>query len=145
MSEKVAKPDKYALENDLIIVLPQPTQLQLDIDAKQLPKGFQEQLGILGQVNPVLSYKTTESKSGNMHVIVELSKEVTPLERVLLQACLGSDIKRELLTYLNLQDPKNMRPQFLFEKNHAVAAKPALVAPYNDFDDLPLAELERAA
>jgi hypothetical protein len=149
MSEKVANPKKYAFENNLVIVPPGLNELQLDIDAKQLPKSFQEQLGILGQVNPVIGYHTTTSKSGNLHVYVQLSKPFSLAERVLMQACLGSDIKRELLTYKNMQDSNNTQPQFLFETAAPVVDDNKL-GPFRgsdnfEYEDISLAELDRAA
>ena len=108
--------EKYCRENHVKIVLPEPRQLQLDIDSPTLPESYTEQLYILNQINPVVMESTTKSKSGNLHVYITLTNDITPIERVMLQACMGSDIKRELLTYRNLLDSGNERPQFLFEK-----------------------------
>ena len=108
--------EKFCKDNGVKVVLPEPRQLQLDIDLPKLPEGYTEQLYILNQINPVVREHTTTSKSGNLHVYITLTNDITPVERVLFQACMGSDIKRELLTYRNLLDSGNERPQFLFEK-----------------------------
>jgi hypothetical protein len=108
--------EKFCKDNDVKVVLPEPRQLQLDIDSPKLPEGYTEQFHILNQINPVLKEHTTTSKSGNLHVYIDLMNDITPVERVMFQACMGSDIKRELLTYQNLLDSTNERPQFLFEK-----------------------------
>jgi hypothetical protein len=108
--------EKFCKDNDVKVVLPEPRQLQLDIDSPKLPEGYTEQFHILNQINPVLKEHRTTSKSGNLHVYIDLMNDITPVERVMFQACMGSDIKRELLTYQNLLDSTNERPQFLFEK-----------------------------
>jgi hypothetical protein len=108
--------EKYAKNNGLRIVLPEPRQLQLDIDSTTLPEDYPEQLYILGQQNKILNVRQTTSKSGNLHVYIDLDLDISPVERVLFQLALGSDRKRELLTFFNLSDPENQRPQFLFEK-----------------------------
>jgi hypothetical protein len=109
--------DKYAQKHNLKIVLPEPNQLQLDIDSTKLPEFHEHHIYILEQFNKVTAVRTTKSKSGNMHVYIDLERPVDPYERIALQACLGSDLKRELLTLNNLKDPSNTRPQFLFEVN----------------------------
>lgn len=41
-------------------------------------------------------------KQDHSHVIVRLRREVTPMERILIQAFLGSDLKREALSWVRL-------------------------------------------
>ena len=110
-----SNPDKFAKANGLTIVVPEPNQLQLDIDSPKLPANYAEQLEILGCIRKITSVRQTTSKSGNIHVYIDLDGPIAPVERVLLQACMGSDQKRELLTFLNMQSPDNKRPQFLYE------------------------------
>jgi len=47
---------------------------------------------------------TTTSRNGGEHVYFEVEGEdLTPIERVLLQACLGSDPVREVLSFLRIK------------------------------------------
>lgn len=109
-------PDEYASEMGLDIIEPKPKELQLDIDFKEMPKFFEKHLDILRQMYGVSEIRKTVSQSGNIHVYIQLVQDITPTERILLQACLGSDLKRELLTFKNTQDENNTRPQFLYER-----------------------------
>ena len=113
-------PEEYAKKHGLEIILPQPCQLQVDIDSHTLPEHFEHCLKIIGQENPVLCVGFTTSKSGNIHAYVELTNEFSDHERIAMQAILGSDPVREALTLQNLSDPDNKRPQFLFELKDAV-------------------------
>lgn len=110
----VKNPDLFAALHGLIIVEPEPRQLQLDIDVK-LSDSYYHVLHVIGELNPILSGYRTTSKSGNTHEYITLSRDITPIERLLMQACLGSDPMREILTYKNILDG-NPRPQFLFER-----------------------------
>ena len=42
------------------------------------------------------------SKSGNIHIVIKLNGTLSLTERLALQAFLGSDIKRELLSYVGM-------------------------------------------
>lgn len=110
-------PDEFAAENKLSIVVPADNELQLDIDSPKIENlnRYEQVLEILNQFNKIKSSKNTKSKSGNLHVTLTLDHAVSAVERVLLQACLGSDPIREILTYKNILDGSD-RPQFLFEK-----------------------------
>jgi hypothetical protein len=109
--------------HDLIIVEPGPKELQIDIDSPEVPPQFLEQLGILQQFYGYASYRKTTSKSGNVHITVTLEKTVTATERIMLQALLGSDIKRELLTLKNYKEGRQQH-QFFFEKKPAMLEAP---------------------
>lgn len=110
---------KYAAQHNLDVILPQPNELFLDLDsaahwaayAFNLPKFA---LHIAGQLNE----KVTASKSGDenrRHVVLTLDKDVTPLERIMFQLMLGSDSKRELLSYIRfINDDPN--PTLFYEK-----------------------------
>lgn len=62
----------------------------------------------------------TVSRSGNYHVYVYLLKPLPLVIRLLLQACLGSDRKHELLNYFQRKEDSNDRVCFLFEKKDTV-------------------------
>lgn len=110
---------KAALEGELV-VLPRDNELFIDIDNEaslvlfymNLPK-IEEYVGVRGY--PVI----TPSRSGDAerrHIVVTLSQDVTKTERILLQAVLGSDLRRELLSYcrITIGDPN---PTLFLEKN----------------------------
>lgn len=90
----------FAEQRGCVVVEANPDQLQLDLDSISdvifygaMMSNFQEQLGIV-------EVDRWYSKSNNTHVVLQL-RENTPLEtRIMLQACLGSDRKREILSYL---------------------------------------------
>lgn len=82
--------------------------LQLDLDTKEAEdhyhhqwNWFQCQLGYLLEENAVPV--EMKSKSGHMHVSIKLAHPLEATERLLLQALLGSDLKRELLNYTRLK------------------------------------------
>lgn len=107
---------KYAKENDLRIVVPTARELFIDIDSEEDYKIFSKQFYLLTQFGLVYKdYRLTTSKSGNKHVVVTLLNPITPTERILLQAVLGSDRTRELLSYIRIRkgDPT---PTIFFEK-----------------------------
>lgn len=46
--------------------------------------------------------ETPSRTPGHRHIVLRMGRDLTPLERVALQACLGSDRKRELLAVLRV-------------------------------------------
>jgi hypothetical protein len=115
MSE-MTQVESYAKEHNLEIVEPKTNELQLDIDSKDFPKIYFSNLKLLKDLMVIKSIRQTESKSGNIHVYIELEDDISKTERIALQACLGSDLKRELLTLFNLRNESNPRPQFFYER-----------------------------
>jgi hypothetical protein len=98
-----------AAELGLEIITPKPNELFLDIDDAESLTLFHEMLPILKQMYAVETVFIKPSKSGGekKHVTVVLgdgvsSPELTTEQRILLQAVLGSDRKRELLSYKRL-------------------------------------------
>lgn len=100
-----------AAELGLEIIVPKPNELFLDIDDAESLALFHELLPILKQMYAVETVFIKPSKSGGekKHVTVVLGDsdglfqpELTPEQRILLQAVLGSDRKRELLSYKRL-------------------------------------------
>jgi hypothetical protein len=99
-----------------IIREPKPDELFLDIDSSYDMAIFEKHVTVLGEL--VRSYYTTPSKSGGdrKHIVVKLSRNVKSLtERVLLQAVLGSDRMRELLSFKRIE-AGNRRCTLFFEK-----------------------------
>jgi hypothetical protein len=98
--------DEYAREKarklDLDILYSTDRTLLLDLDGEEAFNTFQRQVYLLAQLDIVDfdpdGYKVMRSKSGNYHVIVTLDEDLPIEQRITLQALLGSDLKRELLS-----------------------------------------------
>lgn len=94
--------------------------LQLDLDSEDAYNTFLAQYDLLRELpfinDVVLGWNTVDeqrSRSGNRHVTIKLSSPQPALIRILLQALLGSDLKRELLSYTGLLHGQG-RPSVLF-------------------------------
>jgi len=105
---------RVATEKGLVVKIPEPNQLFLDIDTRSDFEHFQKTIPNLPGVK---GWVRSESKSGypKCHVVVTLHKIVSAEERILLQACLGSDRLHELLCYL-AKCQGNPHPSVFFEK-----------------------------
>ena len=90
-----------AEELNCISVFAKPDELQLDFDDPLNPDRadhpYWHHLAMLHDCFRVLlsDPKFTESKSGNWHARIKLSKELSDCERIALQLLLGSDSARE--------------------------------------------------
>lgn len=93
---------RKAAEAGCTVEYSDPLTLQIDIDSREAGVLFEKQLTILREHLPGLigSGQVRFSKSGNAHATLSLTRPYSLLERIMLQACLGSDIKRELLSYI---------------------------------------------
>lgn len=99
-----------AEQNGWKIVVPAPNELQIDIDsASQYDKHNHALEAFLRffQIGGVESHGSKSGAPGKLHITITLMNEVSPLERIALQSLLGSDPRRELLSYvrLKLNDP----------------------------------------
>jgi len=98
--------DKKAREENLVVFLPQPNEVFLDVD---LPFMLDWEPGyVLDYINnsmcmEVLSTLVTRSKSGNKHIYMRFSRDLSDLERVIFQVCLGSDSVKELFSFIQLK------------------------------------------
>lgn len=87
--------------NNLVVVYPKPNQLFLDIDDDEALAKFDKVSSLLAaKYGGGYHHTITPSRSGgtHRHVTITLEKDVTPMERITLQAILGSDPLRELLS-----------------------------------------------
>lgn len=83
------------------VVLPEPREVLLDLDTEEDWEQMNKMRGILAGLGLYLQVVDTHpSKSGlpHRHVTLAAPRALTPIERVALQACLGSDRKRETLS-----------------------------------------------
>jgi hypothetical protein len=110
--------NQMAVRLGLVPVHPEPDELQLDIDDRDDMRVAVDMLAVLeGNGVPARVIKTTRSKSGNAHVYIKLEwpEGLDPVTRIALQACLGSDRKRELLSLLRHLFQTQHPPTVLFE------------------------------
>ena len=100
---------KEAEENGGEVTFPTTHQLYLDLDSEESVNLFLQNLNMLDRHVTVERYGYQESRTpGKYHGIVELTHPVmSDMERILFQAILGSDPKREFLSYMRIlkRDP----------------------------------------
>lgn len=88
-----------AAEAGLRVVFPASDEVQIDLDEKVFPPWFFERMRFAQDMGLVLSWKWCHSKSGNLHVVAKVDDPwLSDEARIAIQAALGSDWKRELLS-----------------------------------------------
>jgi hypothetical protein len=116
MSDLARNPFTEAKEKGLTAVVPGDHDLFLDIDDRADFKVMDATIAVLRHNNfGITEYKKTRSKSGNWHVYLKTELPLDPLMRIALQACLGSDRTREVLSVLR-HIVGNYHPTVFFEK-----------------------------
>jgi hypothetical protein len=122
--EKGLPSNKLALDKaeaeGLRVVYPTEKELQIDIDNEQSYLFFLDRKNLVHRFIGIEDFQVSPSKSGlpRRHITVRLKTPVTVLERICLQACLGSDRVREVLGYVRYKhnDPS---PTLFFEKKES--------------------------
>ena len=110
-----------AAQRGLDVVLPGPAELFLDFDNEaDYILMMNEQFPLLKSFlpNAIITRSTTSPSGdpGHHHVVVNIGEPVKDArERVLLQAVLGSDRKRELLSWRRIENNDPI-PTLFFEK-----------------------------
>lgn len=86
------------------VVFPADNQLQIDIDKEEDYVYMNSVLDVLDVHWGIKDMEVHPSKSfgEKRHVTITLYRDIDVKERILLQACFGSDRKRELLSYLQV-------------------------------------------
>jgi hypothetical protein len=102
-----AKAVEDAEANNCDIEIADDYTLQLDLDSELAEDIYAKQYNRLkmvleAQENRIDSVEHRVSKSGNKHIIIKLRNTLGVKDRILLQACLGSDLTREILSYLRV-------------------------------------------
>jgi hypothetical protein len=107
---------KEAEENGGEVIFPTPTQLYLDLDSEESVNLFLKNLPMLDRHVTIDQYGYQESRTpGRYHGIVELHHPVmSDMERVLFQTILGSDPKREFLSYMRILK-RDLHPTLFIE------------------------------
>lgn len=111
---------RQVLEDGKVVVVPGPNELQIDIDSDEDLARMASSMDILqtNYPNLVIAWDHRVSASGapHRHVTVVLSRDVRDAEeRILLQALLGSDLKREVLSLIRYWKGDSMPTLFVEE------------------------------
>lgn len=118
MSEFVGNtPDEIremAEQRDCEVVVSSDTELQLDLDDIPALDTYTAMMERYKDRVEVTEKSKWSSRSGNKHVVLQLTKPLDIKERILLQLAFGSDRQRELLSYLNFLNGHEM-PLLLFK------------------------------
>lgn len=98
-------------------------QLFVDLDTEEQYTLFQIQIKLLKKHFYFKSYRVTESKQGipHRHVVVEMAEAYPLINRIALQACLGSDSARELMSVRRCMNQEDEVVVF-FEKKEVTSA-----------------------
>lgn len=115
---------KWAAENGLRVVLPTEYQLLIDIDSLADRAVFTVNFDLIDSAYGVASVEETRSRSGRpgkTHIVVTLKKPIDPVERIALQAVLGSDLRREAHSLRRVHAGEE-RPTLFFEKQETYGA-----------------------
>ncbi len=149
-----ARQQARAADRGHVCVYPQKNELFLDIDSfdglGHLYAALEQNSYIKSIVaDAPLVASSPSKKAGRFHVRIRLAKTVDKFERITLQALLGSDLSRELLSYQEAQAGCNS-PTVFFEKAPGVAFASAVPSPDDAFasavpspDDAPKETLSR--
>ena len=113
------KTQAHAKARGQVIRLPEKNELFVDIDTKEQLQHFHRMLPRLAKHEDRLwlDFVCTPSRSGGdrLHVVVKLPRDVmSDLERIALQAILGSDPVRELISIARVKF-ENPHPSVFFE------------------------------
>lgn len=116
MSDLSKSPFEVAEALGVDCILPKGNELFIDLDCEADEKWMYEMLKVLHDNGYELTLdKITQSRGGGKHAYLHWDEdEWTPLERVAMQACLGSDRKRELLSFLRIGLGDEKRPPTTF-------------------------------
>lgn len=108
-----------AAERGHVCRYPADNELFLDIDSLdglgRLHAAVVQNQYVRSIVDAVHTHPSPSGKAGRFHTIVTLKKRVDKFERITLQALLGSDLAREILSYQEAQAGCE-RPTVFFEK-----------------------------
>lgn len=111
---------EFAEANGLLVVTPKENELFIDIDGRYAFEFFLKQIERYQKFEHVV-YSWTPSKSGlpYRHVVVTLPRPITSIERIFLQALLGSDRGATLFSYIKERNG-DANPVMFFEKPEVV-------------------------
>jgi hypothetical protein len=109
---------RWAADNQLDVIFPQADELFLDIDNFSSSLVYEENKDLVDQSHGILGVVVSDSRSGQgkKHYVVKLKRPVTTIERIALQAILGSDRRREANSLRRHILDGELTPTLFFEK-----------------------------
>lgn len=129
-----AEAETVAKDLGLNLVEAPANVLMCDLDDKPSMDLFWERFGDLEELDAVIGKPLiTTSKSGKKHGYIRLKQEFSPLERIGLQAVLGSDNKREFLSVRRVLGDLRDVASVLFETDEEIDKVRAFIRPATDF------------
>ena len=126
MSELGKDPAVVAREKGYDLVVPCGMEVQIDADDRLSLKQFDEQVEVFRKNRVIVTEtKRTVSPGGNTHIYATVKfydfeqTELSAVERIAFQACLGSDLTREALSLLRVMLESKFPPTCFFELQDA--------------------------
>lgn len=112
--------DPYAAADNLglTVIRPKNGELLIDLDSADDRRHMEALLAVLGTNRIASTVRVGLSRRpGHYHAYVQIEwpKKLNPVLRIALQACLGSDRKRELLSLLSIATSTGFEPTVFFE------------------------------
>lgn len=126
LSPNNEKSIKEAEAAGFFVVRTAPNLLLLDIDTKEAYQHYLKMFPIVNKQIKIVKIGQWSSKSGKgrRHIVLQTAKALPVVQRMLLQAILGSDLKRELWDLQRVWDQED-NPVVLFKpKQEGTFSKP---------------------
>jgi hypothetical protein len=108
----------WAAENNLDVFIPNDRHLLIDIDRDIDRRTFERNRDLIETSYGIENISESTSRSGGTHITVTLRDPITAIERIALQAVLGSDRRREAHS-LRRWFEGELHPTIFFEKKPA--------------------------
>lgn len=117
---------REAADENLEVVFPAKNQLQIDIDSDHAFNIYQETKEIVERYYGLILEDIKPSRSGlpKRHITITLYGDLNEFERIALQACLGSDRIREILSVIQARHNDPHPTLFLEKKKNATLPVP---------------------
>lgn len=100
-----------------LVIRPDCFQVFVDIDKQEDLAIYDKAYSILKKEAGLEEEKRVASPSGGTHIYLRARQPISQIERLLLQACLGSDRVRETLAYIQLLTGQNPEVASCFFEN----------------------------
>lgn len=86
------------------VVITTPTTLLIDIDTPLQLRQYERIMNKFSGSFGMTERERWKSKDGGTHIVVDVDCHLQPVERIALQACLGSDPVREMLGLKHIEN-----------------------------------------
>lgn len=129
-----------AIERDLEIISAESNVLQFDMDSPADVVRYESKLKYIEDFLGRTTEIRTTSKNGGIHIHLIFTGNLSILERILIQACLGSDRNRELYSFLRYRTSSRPGKEILlFERpEEAIRVRAAYIDSQKiSFDEVP--------